>query len=347
MTEQNSPYNPEMAAYFIDLALAVEAQSSWETGELDGAGLENPFAIPLACYETLFSTTVSRAEAVKANVEGPIQDQYELVGSIRRGNKPVADYEDARHHALNLMDMQDFDAVLRLIKIYQRRVSETITNTVRYTLSNLLMGFALRSKVDGHGVIVLRGTMQMEEWLTNVYYQMTPFMPSKEQVYGQVHTGFRNMYKGFRGRYRELAAGFDPDKPLYLVGRSLGAAVTSIGALDIALQQPERARNIHAYMFASSRVGDAVFTEQHNRHVGTSYRIVNLCDLVPTIPFAEMSNVARVPSYPYADTKGEVAFVCQMGNLIANHIAAYHVATHDYHEVGVEDARGPVWFVKN
>lgn len=344
MSKQISPYDPALAAQFIDIALAAEAQSDWETSDLDHPDLENPFAIPLSCYEKLFATSDAHGEAVKANVDGPVQEQYEFVGTIRRGNKPVADYEDAKH-ALDLLEVQDFDAVLRLIKIYQRRVSETITNTVRYNLSNMLMGFALRSKVDGHGVIVLRGTMHMEEWLTNVYYQMTPFFPAKDLAYGQVHSGFRNLYKGLRGRYREMAASFAPDKPLYLVGRSLGGAVTAIGALDIALQQPERAQNIHAYLFAPPRMGDATFAQKYNQHVGTSYRIVNACDVVPTIPFAEMGAVARVPSYSYADTKDEVLFMYQAGNPIANHVAAYHIATRDPAASGITDAGKPIWFV--
>ena len=328
MDEQKYPFDPTAAAHFVNLALAAEAQADWETSDSAHAELENPFAIPLACYEKLFASSDVSAEGVKADVEGPIAEKYEVVGSIRTGSKPVADYEEMGV-VPSLTDAQDFDAVVDLITIYRRRVSETITNTVRYNRSNLLMGFALRSKEDGHGVIVLRGTMNVEEWLTNIYFQMTPFQPAKKLEYGEVHHGFRNIYKGLRGRYRELAAEFPADKPLYLVGRSLGAAVTAIGALDIALRRPERAANIQAYLIAPPRTGDPVFAQHYDAHVGTSYRLINLCDVVPTLPFKEINMVADVLSFPYADTKGEVAFVHQTGNPIANHIAAYYVALNE------------------
>lgn len=344
MDQQNHSYDPHLSAHFINLALAAEAQCDWEITDHKHAEIENPFAVPLACYDNLLAASHISGAAVKADVEGPIQEQYELVGSIRLGQQPVADYEDVDEQP-SLIDAQDFDEIIDLMTIYRRRVSETITNTVLYNRSHLIMGFALRSKIDGHGVIVLRGTMTTEEWLNNMNYQMTPFLPAKKLAFGQVHQGFRNTYKGLRGRYRELAAGFDAEKPLYLVGHSLGAAVSMIGALDLALQQPERAANIQAYLFAPPRTGDAIFAQHYDQLVGTSYRIVNVCDVVPYIPFEEMNTVADVLGYPYADTKGEVAYMHQSGNPVANHVGSYHVATRDPQGAGITDAGKPVWFV--
>lgn len=325
MTQQIHPYNPTLSAHFVNLALAAEAQSVWESNEPNHEELENPFAIPLECYDKIFAASDIGGDDVKEDVEGPIQEQYEFVGSIRYGHQPIADYED-EDEGLSLNDVQDIETVLKLMTFYSRRVSEDISNTVRYSRSRPLMGFALRSKEDGHGVIVIRGTMTTEEWFNNMNYRLTSFLPASPEC-GRVHQGFRDVYKGLRGRYRELASQFDLAPSLYLVGHSLGAAISMLGALDLAHRgwvEPER---IQTYLFAPPRVGDTTFAGLYDQLVGTSYRIVNVCDIVPYVPFEEINTLADILGYPYADTKGEMGYVHQAGNPIANHVASYHVAT--------------------
>lgn len=327
MDQQKHPYDPHLSAHFINLALAAEAQCEWETSAEDHEELENPFAIPLDCYNKIFEASGLSGETVKADVEGPVQEEYDFVGSIRVGEQPVADYEESTDET-TLSDVEDVASAVELVADVSEMVTESITNTVRYNLSNVLMGFALRSKVDGHGVIVLRGTMTAREWLSNFSYQLTTFLPDEDPAYGRVHLGFRNTYKGLRGRYRELADGFDPTLPLYLVGHSLGAAVSTLGALDLVDQQPARGAMIRAYLYASPRVGDEAFTNSYDKLIGTSYRIVNVCDTVPYIPFEEIDAVSELlTGYPYTDTKGELAYVHQAGNLITNHVESYHLAT--------------------
>lgn len=325
MTDQIYSYNPIYSAHFVNLALAAEAQSAWEMEEPSNGDVENLFAIPLTFYDQIFASSGQSGQPVKDDVEGAIRDLYEFVGSIRVGHQPIADYEDDEDD-LSLSDVQDFEAVFKVMGNYSRRWSESITNTVRYGRTNLLMGFALRSREDGHGVIVLRGTMTTEEWLNNLNYRLTPFITSKPE-YGMVHQGFRDIYKGLRGRYRELAAEFSPESQLYLVGHSLGAAISTIGALDLVYRTPERGKALQAYLYAPPRTGDAIFAQLYDELVGTSYRIVNVCDVVPYIPFEEISTIADITGYPYADTKGAMAYVHQCGNPVANHIASYHMAT--------------------
>ncbi|MEM7130371.1 MAG: lipase family protein [Chloroflexota bacterium] len=338
MDQQIHPYNPTLSAHFINLALAAEAQCAWETSEPQHEQLENPFAVPLEYYEKLFATSNLSGESVKAEVDGPIQEMYDFIGSIRLGQQPVADYADIDEE-VSLSNVQDFDAMLKLMTHYSRRWTEGVANTVRYSGANLLMGFALRSNADGHGVIVLRGTMTADEWLNNINYRLRPFLPAEPDC-GDVHLGFRDIYKGLRGRYRELAAEFEPAQNLYLVGHSLGAAVSKLGAFDLVSREPTRRSTLQAYLFAPPRIGDKIFTQQYDERVGTSYRIVNVCDIVPYIPFEEIGEVVDLLGYPYADTKGEIAYVHQAGNPIANHVASYHIATQQQ-VPGVMDVSSP------
>lgn len=226
---------------------------------------------------------------------------------------------------LSLDEVESLEQMLQLMGSYSQRVTEQVSN-IRYNFSRLLMGYALRAKNDSHSIIVMRGTVSADEWLNNINFRMVAFDPTDEQ-YGKVHNGFRDIYKGVRGRYRKLIEQCDADKPLYLVGHSLGAAISQLVALDIAIQSPERADKVQVYGYAPPRVGDATFAQKYNQLVKTSYRIVNVCDAIPYMPFEEIGTLLDQQGYPYADTKGELAFVHQAGNPVANHISSYHLAT--------------------
>ncbi|MGJ3239433.1 MAG: lipase family protein [Anaerolineae bacterium] len=322
---QKHPYDPHLAYHFINMALASEAQPMWEVDDGKNPDLEDLFAIPRQYYEALFAASRTPIDAIYDDIHQYVKGHYEAVGVIRIGAEIVPDYLETDVN-WELSEVDSFERVVTIMNSYSRRVTETITNTVRYSFSRLLMGYALRAKDGSHGVIVMRGTMTVDEWLNNMNYRLIPFHPLDEQ-YGKVHNGFRDVYKGIRGRYRQLVQEFAPDKPLYLVGHSLGAVVSQLAALDLALKNPERADQIQVYAFAPPRIGDPTFAKVYDQAVATSYRIVNVCDVVPYIPFEEMDTLVDVRAYPYADTKGELAYVHQAGNPIANHISSYHIAT--------------------
>ena len=322
---QEYPYDEEMSYHLVNLALVGEVQPLWESLNPKHPDLDDLFAIPREQYPNLFKTCQTPIDDLYDDIHGYIHENYKLMGAIRMGQAVVADYEEMDIN-WTAPEITNIEQMFKVVTTYSQRMSESVTNTLRYSFSRLLMGYALRSKHDGHGVIVLRGTVSTNEWLNNLNYRMVRFHPLDEQ-YGSVHNGFRDIYKGIRGRYRELVDQFEADTPLYLVGHSLGAAVTQLAALDVAIRTPERARHLRVYGYAPPRVGDDIFAETYDRLVGTSYRVVNICDIVPIVPFKEIGSSIGQQSYPYADTKGEMGFVHQTGNPIANHVSSYHIAT--------------------
>lgn len=319
------PYDEELSYHLANLALVGEVQPSWEAGEPKHPDLEDLFAIPQSYYAKLFLASTTPVEDLYNDIHGYIRDHYELVGGIRTGQMVVPDY-DGNDAVWTPSEIRSFEHMVRMMSSYSQRVAEALTNSVRYSFSRLLMGYALRSKIDGHGVIVMRGTVTTDEWLNNMNYRMVPFHPLDAQ-YGSVHNGFRDIYKGIRGRYRELLDQFDPDRPLYLVGHSLGAAISQLMALDTVIRTPERAAQLRVYAYGPPRVGDTTFVEVYDRVIGTSYRVVNVCDVIPYVPFPELSALTNQQGYPYANTKGELVFMHQSGNPVANHISSYHIAT--------------------
>jgi hypothetical protein len=322
---QHHAYNADLSYHFANLALAAEVQTLWEVGDAKNPDIENVFAIPRPYYDQLFFASDTSSDAMYEDIQGYIMEHYEVIGTIRVGRDVIPDYMEMDSN-WTFSNIENFQQVFDMMHDYTQRVGEAISNRVRYSFSRLLMGYGLRSKVDGHGVIVMRGTFNVQEWLNNMNYRLVPYYPL-ETAYGYVHNGFRDIYKGVRGGYRQLVEKIESDKDLYLVGHSLGASVSQLAALDISLKNPERADRIHVYGYAPPRTGDKAFADAYNYLVRTSYRIINVCDVIPYLPFDKLGIFMGTQAYAYADTKGELSYIHQTGNPIANHINSYHVAT--------------------
>lgn len=80
---------------------------------------------------------------------------------------------------------------------------------------------------------------------------------------------------------------------IYITGHSLGAALATIAAMDIAvidLAQEDKIKNpINLYTFASPRVGDNTFAKAFNEFINetriNAFRFANSEDIVPKVPF--------------------------------------------------------------
>jgi len=322
---QLHPYHADLSYHFLNLALVGEAQPIWESDDSKHPDLEDLFAIPRPYYDELFLASNTPTDDLYEDIQGYIQQHYDVIGVIRTGVDVIPDYQEVDLN-WQIEELEGFERIMGVLGSYSQRVTETLRNSVLYSFSNLLMGYALRAKDDSHGIIVIRGTVSSDEWFNNLNYQLVPFHPLNIE-YGRVHNGIRDVYKGLRGRYRQLVDEFDTDMPLYLVGHSLGAAISQLAALDIAIKSPERRAQMRVYAYAAPRAGDPMFAEVYDRLVATSYRIVNICDAIPYVPFEELGAVFKRVIHPYAHTKGELAFVHQAGNPIANHMSSYHLAT--------------------
>jgi len=129
---------------------------------------------------------------------------------------------------------------------------------------------------------------------------------------GTVHGGFYKQYTtGSGGNQKDLPGGADGSLaqqisnylsktadvtlPVYVTGHSLGGALATLSALDIAYNFKPKFKSVSMYSLASPRVADAwnnaqdkggagTFVSNYQQHVPDSYRIVNTADSVPTLP---------------------------------------------------------------
>ncbi len=142
-------------------------------------------------------------------------------------------------------------------------------------------------------VIAVRGTEGVYEWVQDARFSMVrcPFLAAA----GNTEDGFTAMYTSMR-------TGCTPDAPtlvsalpklafpkpvspatsLTICGHSLGGALATLLALDVAANTPFT--NPTVYTFASPRAGDSTFTAMYDHLVPNTFRIANRMDLVPKLP---------------------------------------------------------------
>jgi triacylglycerol lipase len=177
-------------------------------------------------------------------------------------------------------------------------------------------GFVLSSPEAN--LMIFRGTQRTNEWLLNLAaLQVTAQETNTPQFLGRAHRGFVNIYEDLVIQTREIAQNLDPRKPCYISGHSLGAAIATLAAVDIAITVPALRPQLRLYTYAGPRVGNADFANGHSRLIPNHYRIINLADLVPVIP-----STMLLENITYVHCGQEWSFLAQNGDLLPNHVVS-------------------------
>jgi hypothetical protein len=153
------------------------------------------------------------------------------------------------------------------------------------------IGLVCQANATGEVVIAIRGTEGIDEWIHDAEFLQVvcPFLA------GAGHTE-----DGFTAMYNSLRTGVAPGSPsvrdalatlpfklpvtsLTICGHSLGGAIVTLLALDVAANSSFK--NPAVYSYASPRTGDPLFVGTFNQVVKNSFRVANRGDLVPHLPF--------------------------------------------------------------
>jgi len=188
------------------------------------------------------------------------------------------------------------------------------------------IGLVLQASGGGEVVIAIRGTEGIQEWIHDSEFllEKCPFLA------GAGHTE-----DGFTAMYLSMTTAPDPISPsltrwlsapkfprpvtsLTICGHSLGAALATLLALDVAVNTPYK--NPVVYTYASPRTGGPLFASTYNQAVPNTFRIAGRLDLVPKLPLP--------PLYEHVNTLYELNSV-QLGIppkiLIKPELACLHV----------------------
>lgn len=152
-------------------------------------------------------------------------------------------------------------------------------------------------------VVAFRGTEQTRWKDLRTDLMLVPAGLNPERLGGdfkqevQVHSGFLSAYDSVRNRIIsliKLSIGYFsedgletiPKWQVYVTGHSLGGALATLLALELASSRMAKCGviSVTMYNFGSPRVGNRRFAEVYNEKVKDSWRVVNHRDIIPTVP---------------------------------------------------------------
>jgi hypothetical protein len=214
------------------------------------------------------------------------------------------------------------------------------------------IGFIAQSAA-GDVVIAIRGTEGIYEWVHDAMFLTVPcpFLSGG----GHTEDGFTSMYQSMT---IAMAPGSTsvikalptlpfkkPIRSLTICGHSLGGALATLLALDVAANSPSPAaspdtsafKTPTVYTYASPRAGDAAFATTYNHVVPNTFRIANRIDLVPKLPLP--------PLYEHANTLFDlnpIKFAIPPQILVKCDIACEHYLTSYLHLISLLAGGAPL-----
>lgn len=205
---------------------------------------------------------------------------------------------------------------------------------------------------DKVAYVVFRGTQNNDEWLQDfninqsIYSQVKladtlPSVAMLSRIQSRsgvlrdtnvpdnilVHEGFMNAYSKVKN---DLISALIKEKPATIVvtGHSLGAALSTLAAVDIASTQDILASssNLVLYNFASPRVGNESFCSLVSGLKFPFFRLVNTEDIVPTVPSSVSPNFSNPESPMFFQHCGiAVYFTVGQKSLLNNHLLGAYI----------------------
>jgi triacylglycerol lipase len=285
------PYNREISKLLIQCSKLATQQ--YLKGKIDPSYNGDIKSLP--AYTTKFKgyTQVTTIKGIEANISEKVEvDIAQSPTSPNGATDPIGDNVGNAQKAIE-------NTAKEVVKIKKK--------------IPVYFGFVLSSKK--HNIIVFRGTQRTIEWVLNINaVYATNDRKVASQSYGTIHPGFSAIYSNISSQTLEAAKKLNPSVPCYISGHSLGAAIATLAAIDIAVNIPRLQKQVQLYSYASPRVGDRVFAREHNRVVPNSYRVVNLADAITLVPFTVFFKTE------YVHVGEEWAFLAQNGDVMPNHV---------------------------
>ncbi|MWV42150.1 DUF2974 domain-containing protein [Paenibacillus sp. HJL G12] len=181
-------------------------------------------------------------------------------------------------------------------------------------------GFILESPEEI--IIAFRGTSSTMDWISDAIASQKNFKYIKEDCL--THRGFTDIYSSARNQLMAALAKLSPDKTLYVTGHSLGAALATLCAVDIAANTAFRSPILFTY--GSPRVGDPAFVNAFSKYVQNSYRTANLFDIVTHAPPSIYKLPKRDKRYYYSHVQSLSSQPFQNGSVGGNHVISSYFA---------------------
>lgn len=181
-------------------------------------------------------------------------------------------------------------------------------------------GFILESPQEI--IIAFRGTSSKTNWISDIIASQKNFKYIKENCL--THRGFTDIYSSARSQLIYALSKLPPDKTLYITGHSLGAALATLCAVDVAANTSFHSPFLFTY--GSPRVGDPAFARVFSKYVRNSYRTANLFDVVTHAPPSVYKLPKREKRYYYSHVQTLLSERFQNGSVGGNHVISSYFA---------------------
>lgn len=167
-------------------------------------------------------------------------------------------------------------------------------------------------------IVAFRGTSSTTDWMANARARQVKYKYVRDA--GWTHCGFTDIYSSLRAAVRAALSALPKHKTLYVTGHSLGGALATLCALDVAVNTAFDSPRVYTY--GSPRVGDPAFAKTFSSTIGCSHRIANQYDVVPHLPPALFKIPRQDTTYYYMHVKDVCPLQFQGDSISANHIIA-------------------------
>jgi triacylglycerol lipase len=178
-------------------------------------------------------------------------------------------------------------------------------------------GYLMQSATDA--VLAFRGTDDFPDAIADIRYNQAPY--PYDASAGATHIGFTTVYGSTRDAVQAAVTALPAGITLCITGHSLGGAVATLAAIDIAANTTFTSPII--YTIASPRVGNPDFANRFDgslvKNPTISWRVVNMFDLVPLLPPKDIYDLFDVTTYYYQHVTNDLLLAFFKGGAIDNH----------------------------
>ncbi|MED3021377.1 MULTISPECIES: lipase family protein [Bacillus cereus group] len=172
-------------------------------------------------------------------------------------------------------------------------------------------GFILES--EDTIIVAFRGTQTDTDWIIDSLVNQKPYPYALNS--GNVHNGFLSIYESCRDSIMDMLVSLPAHKKLLTTGHSLGGALATLHILDARINTAFAQYGL--YTFASPKVGDIAFRNYYKLQVASSFRFVNLFDVVPLLPPRNVHFNDR--DWEYAHVHHNMTFTKNTKSITNNH----------------------------
>lgn len=177
--------------------------------------------------------------------------------------------------------------------------------------------------------IVIRGITCPKDWVSAFQYSHGTWFsnsPNEQISYFDdkkilVHEGFMGLYKNFRKSFLSTIKKLKPKfKQIFLTGHSLGAAISSLIALDLY----NNGYDVTTYVFGTPKVGNKEFADAIGK--SSFFNVMNTSDETCNIPLSVSFNTDE-PKNPffYQHCGEKHYFTDNWKSIYLNHLIAVYI----------------------